>query len=134
MLSKVKYLTLGMSAIMLVGCASTPQLYPNAKYKQVGKVVAQKDIDLCTKEADAYLKSPKAKKILKGAGAGAAVGGAVGLVSGLISGDWAGSALGGAAVGAAAGGVAGSLSPDELKQRYVNKCLADKGYQVLGWS
>ena len=137
----MKYLVLGISAITLVGCASTPQLYPNAKYKQVGKAVAQKDIDRCTQDADAYLKSPKAKKILKGAGTGAAVGAAagaaIGVVGGLISGDW-GSTLGSTAVGsaggAAVGGTSAALSPDQLKQRYVNKCLADKGYQVLGWS
>ncbi|ODN42034.1 cell envelope biogenesis protein OmpA [Piscirickettsia litoralis] len=126
---------------MLVGCASTPQLYPNAKYKRVGKVVAQKDIDLCTQEANEYLKSSKAKQVLKGAGSGAAVGAAggaaVGVVGGLISGGW-GSLLGstavGAGVGAAAGGTAAGISPDQLKQRYISKCLTDKGYEVLGWS
>jgi hypothetical protein len=37
------------------------------------------------------------------------------------------------AKGAACGGAAGALSPDQVKHRFVNQCLADKGYQVLGW-
>ncbi|OAJ34296.1 cell envelope biogenesis protein OmpA [Piscirickettsia salmonis] len=128
-------------AIMLVGCASTPKLYPNAKYKRVGKAVAQEDINVCTQEADEYLQSSKAKQVLKGAGTGAAVGAAggaaVGVVSGLISGNWSsilGSTAVGAGVGAAAGGTAAGISPDQLKRRYVNRCLANKGYDVLGWS
>ena len=116
-----------------VGCASKPVLYPNQKFESVGEKKAKEDTKNCMKKADSFLKSPKAKKMLKSGGAGAVLGGVVGGVAGIFSGNIAGGAAQGAAMGGAGGAVAGALSPDELKQRYVNQCLSKKGYQVLGW-
>ena len=115
------------------GCSSKPVLYPNATLKSVGKSQATSDIDTCMSDADEYLESPKAKKILGSAGGGAVLGGAIGAVSGLLTGDIGGSLGRGAALGATAGGVGQAISPDQLKRSYVNRCLADKGYQVMGW-
>lgn len=122
-----------MALLILVSCASGPQLYPNQKYKSVGKEVAKKDIDQCMAESDEYLKSSKGKQVAKGAGAGAAVGAAMGAVSGMFTGNFGRGLVRGGAIGAAGGGAAGAVSPDVLKQRYVNHCLAEKGYQVIGW-
>ncbi len=119
--------------LVLTACASKPQLYPNDVYKAKGKIAADADINLCQKEAEQFLESSAGKKIAKSAGFGAVVGGAMGAVSGILFGDIAGSAARGAALGGAGGAVSGALSPDEIKQRYVNKCLADKGYNVIGW-
>lgn len=120
--------------LTLVSCASRPKLYPNDKLKTVGKEAAKTDVDLCIAEADEYLESSTGKQALKGAGTGAAIGAAFGAATSLIFG---GNPLRGAArsgaVGGAVGGTAGALTPDQIKQRYVNQCLADKGYQVLGW-
>lgn len=119
--------------LSLTACASRPQLYPNQKLKDAGKEAAKKDVDQCIADADQYLKSSTGKNAAKGAGAGAAIGAAMGAVTGLFTGNLGGSLLRGGAIGAAGGGVAGALSPDEIKHRYVNHCLAEKGYQVLGW-
>lgn len=119
--------------ITLSACASKPKLYPNEKLKSVGKEVAQQDIDQCVAEGDMYLETSEAKRITKGAGKGAMVGAAMGAVFGAFTGSLGGSALQGGAVGAAGGGVATAISPDQLKQRYVNHCLSEKGYHVLGW-
>lgn len=119
--------------LALVGCASRPQLYPNQKLKHVGKEAAKKDIDRCIADAEQYLKSSTGKNAAKGAGAGAAIGAAMGAVSGLFTGNVGRGLVRGGAIGAAGGGVAGALSPDEIKRRFVNQCLAEKGYQVLGW-
>lgn len=119
--------------MMLSACASRPQLYPNTKLKEVGKEAAKKDTDACIADADEYLKSSKGKNVAKGAGAGAAIGAAMGAVGGLFTGNLGGGLMRGGAIGAAGGGTAGALSPDQVKQRYVNQCLADKGYQVIGW-
>lgn len=119
--------------LSLVSCASKPVLYPNSKLKKVGKEAAKADIDKCMDEADEYLESPKAKKMLKSGGAGAFIGGAVGAVKGLITGDVIGSTAEGAAYGGAGGAAAGAISPDQLKRSYVNRCLGKQGYQVLGW-
>jgi outer membrane lipoprotein SlyB len=128
-MKKIKFLIL----IVLVGCASRPTLYPNQKLKTVGKKAAQEDVDKCMADADVYLKSSKGKQVAKGAGSGAAIGAAMGTVAGLFTGNVGGGLVRGSAIGAAGGGAAGAISPDQLKQRYVNQCLAEKGYQVLGW-
>ena len=120
-------------ALLLVSCASKPQLYPNQKLKSVGKEAAKKDIDRCMAEADEYLESSKGKKIAKSAGTGAALGAAIGAVGGMFTGNMGRGLVRGGAMGAAGGGAAGALSPDEIKRRYVNQCLSDKGYRVLGW-
>lgn len=119
--------------LVLGACASKPKLYPNDKLKEVGKEAAQKDIDKCIADADEYLEGSEGKKIAKSAGAGAAIGATIGAIGGALTGDFGGSLVRGAAVGTGAGAVGGALSPDELKQRYVNQCLADQGYRVLGW-
>ena len=121
-------------ALFLTGCASTPKLYPNAKLKNVGKAQAKADIAACTKNADKYLESPAVKKTLKSAATGAVIGGAIGVVGGLFTGNVGRSAAVGAAVGGTAGGVSGALSPDQVKRQFINKCLKDKGYDVIGWS
>jgi outer membrane lipoprotein SlyB len=118
---------------MFAGCASKPQLYPNQKLKSVGKEHAEKDVDRCIADAEKYLKSSKGKQVAKGAGAGAAIGAAMGAVGGLFTGNLGGSLIRGGAVGAAGGATVGGLSPDEIKRRYVNQCLGDEGYQVIGW-
>lgn len=119
--------------LILLSCASRPQLYPNQKLKTVGKEAAKKDVDRCIADADQYLESSKGKQVAKGAGAGAVIGGAMGAVSGMFSGNMGRGLLRGGAIGAAGGGAAGAVSPDQLKRRYVNQCLAEKGYRVLGW-
>lgn len=119
--------------LILQSCASKPVLYPNSKLKKVGKEKSQKDIEICTTEANDYLETGKGKKIAKSAGAGAIIGGAMGAVAGIFSGDLARGAFQGAAIGGAGGGAAGALSPDQVKRSYVNQCLEEKGYQIIGW-
>lgn len=119
--------------LLMVSCASRPKLYPNQKLKSVGKEASQKDIDQCIADADNYLESSKGKQVAKGAGAGAVIGAAMGGVAGLFTGNLGSGLVRGGAIGAAGGGAAGALSPDQIKHRYVNQCLADKGYQVIGW-
>jgi uncharacterized membrane protein len=126
----MKYILL---LVLLVACASRPQLYPNPKLKKVGKEAAAKDIDKCMAEANEYLKSSKGKQVAKGAGTGAAIGAAMGAVSGMFSGNVGRGVVRGGAIGAAGGGAAGAASPDQIKQRYVNQCLDEQGYQVIGW-
>lgn len=119
--------------VLLASCSSRPTLYPNTHYKEVGKEVAQKDIDRCMKEADEYLKGNKSKQVGKSAGVGAAIGAAWGIITGLFTGDYGRALVRGAATGGAIGGTAQALSPDQIKQRFVNQCLAEQGYQVIGW-
>lgn len=122
-----------LAALLLTSCASRPQLYPNAKLKSVGKEAAKKDVDKCIADANEYLESSKGKKVAKSAGAGAAIGAAIGAVGGLFTGNLGGGLVRGGAIGAGGGAAAGALSPDEIMHRYVNQCLSEQGYRVLGW-
>ncbi|MBT3584134.1 MAG: cell envelope biogenesis protein OmpA [Halobacteriovoraceae bacterium] len=118
---------------MLIGCSSRPVLYPNTRYKERGKSGSKMDIDRCMERADKFIDSPRGKKILKGAGGGSIVGSAMGAIAGIFTGDIIGGIAQGAAMGAAGGAVGASLTPDSLKQAYVNRCLGKKGYEVIGW-
>lgn len=117
----------------LTACSSKPVLYPNERYKKVGEDRAQKDVDHCIVLADKFLKSSKGQQILKGAGQGSVLGSVVGGITGLLTGDFLESLITGAAAGAATGATGEAISPDRLKQAYVNRCLAKKGYEVIGW-
>ena len=119
--------------LILAACASRPKLYPNETYKAVGKKSAEKDIDQCIKDGDEYMDTGKGKDIAKGAGTGAALGVAFGAVTGMFGGGIGRGIVRGGATGAVVGGTAGALSPDQVKRNYVNECLGEKGYRVLGW-
>ncbi len=119
--------------LILAACASKPQLYPNEKLKAVGKKAAKDDVERCMADAEEYLESGEGKKIAKGAGGGAAIGVAFGAITGAFSGNMGSGMVRGGAVGAGVGATGAALSPDQVKRNYVNHCLADQGYQVIGW-
>ena len=94
----------------LAGCATTqrPVLYPNAKLKRVGNEAAQWDVDDCMRMAEQYGVSPGGgEKVARGAGEGAAVGGATGAVR--------------------------SDRPSQPYRGFVQRCLRERGYDVIGW-
>ena len=122
--------------LLLGGCAWSPVLYPNAHLNKVGRDQADRDVDDCRQRADTYVKSDAAKTVAKdtaiGGAGGAVVGGAIGAVRGSFGSD-----LGvGAAAGAAAGLVTGVIKasePSAVYKIFVNRCLGEKGYEVIGW-
>jgi outer membrane lipoprotein SlyB len=124
--------------VLIAGCATKrPVLYPNAKYKAVGEAVAQHDINECIQLAiDHGHKSEPEKQVAgstaKGAVTGAAVGTAVGAVTGRPGRGAAAGAAGGAAGGMARGAFK-SGEPDPIQRRFVEECLRDRGYKVIGW-
>jgi len=127
--------------MIAVGCAhsQSPVLYPNAKLKEAGKDQADAEISACRSLADDYVSSggATAKEIGKDTAAGGVGGAAVGAVAGAVSGGGAGrgSAIG-AATGATAGAVHGtykSSGPSPVYKNFVNKCLHERGYEVIGW-
>jgi len=120
------------------GCASKrPVLYPNELYRSTGSEKAQQEIDDCLKRAEeANAQGRLADEVALKTGKSALVGGATGAVIGAIS----GSALRGGLIGAAAGGTVALVSsavkgPEDspVYRRFVELCLFEKGYQVLGW-
>jgi hypothetical protein len=132
---------------LLVSCARTqkPVLYPNAKVQQTPKEQVDRDIEDCRKLASEYVGSSAGRDIAKdaaiGGGAGAATGAAGGAVHGAISGRGAGAgAATGAAIGAATGATAGAVrgavkntEPSPVYKQFVDRCLRERGYDVMGW-
>ncbi len=130
-------LIIGM-VVFLSACAKKrPVLYPNSTYKAAGVTVAQRDIDDCIQMAADHGHETDAGKnvatsTVKGAAVGAAVGGAVGAVTGRPGRGLAAGAAGGGAGGLARGAMK-SGDPDQIERRFVEQCLRDKGYKVIGW-
>ena len=130
---------LAIGALVLTSaCASPrPKLYPNAKLQAAGAEAAEMDIDGCLALADsADLENSKAADAAKSTAVGGAVRGASGAAAGAVMGNAGRGAGAGAAAGAVVG-LAGSLlkanEPDALYKNYVNLCLAEHGYQTIGW-
>jgi predicted small lipoprotein YifL len=122
----------------IAGCAAKrPVLYPNQKVQTVGHAVTEFDIDECMQlAADAGLKSNRTGKVAGSTAVGAASGAAVGAAVGAVTGRPGR----GAAVGAAGGGTGGlirglfrSRDLDPVQQRFVEECLGERGYKVIGW-
>jgi len=122
----------------LVGCGvKKPVLYPNTHLETVGQAQAQVDIDGCCGQADAYVKSGAGSQIAKDAAVGGAVGGAAGGAYGAV---WGGSTSKRAGAGAAAGAAAAATrglfkakEPSPVYKGFVNRCLQEKGYSIIGW-
>ena len=127
----------GGLVVSSLACAPTrPVLYPNARLQTVGEAAARQDIDDCLRRATAGHTTAPGGKVAGtttvGAAAGAAVGAAVGAVAGLAG--------AGAAMGAAGGGTGGlirglgrSRDLNPVQRRFVDQCLKEKGYEVIGW-
>lgn len=138
---------LALVSLALGACASSgsgrgwrnqqPVLYPNAHYQEVGPEQAEMDKAACMHRADyGAPQESQAKNTAVNTVGGAAGGAALGAIAGAIGGN----AGKGAAIGAATGAAVGlgksaydSSKPDETYQGYVNACLRERGYEVVGW-
>ena len=130
---------LAVSMGMAIGCASSqPALYPNGHLEDVGRPQAEQDIADCRELAENAVGGDKGTQVAKRAGENAVVGGATGaVVGGIVRGHSAGR---GAAAGAAAGVVRTVAraafrwnDPKPIERAWVNRCLHDRGYDVIGW-
>ncbi|MDE2141223.1 MAG: hypothetical protein KGJ84_02275 [Elusimicrobia bacterium] len=128
---------LSLAGLLTAACAAPrPKFYPNERYPSVGEEQAKKDTDECLAKAKDYLKENPVKPVARKTAWGAAGGAALGAIVGAITGDFKGALESGAAVGGASGaiqGVADANTPDGVVRAYTDRCLAEKGYAVLGW-
>ncbi|MBK8072239.1 MAG: glycine zipper family protein [Ramlibacter sp.] len=150
MIKKTASLAAVAIAALLAGCASTgpnspsaqPVLYPNAHYNRVGDVQAKGEVSSCIVKATQAGLTPDEKNnaVARSAGQGAAtvgVGTAVGAaVSGHGLGGTVRAGVAGAAIGGSMGAVSGAFQdrPNAVYRQFVQRCLADKGFDVIGWN
>ncbi len=133
-----RILLLAVAVVFIAGCASKqPVLYPNEHLNQVGDSRATEDINECMRMAEqSGAKDDKTKEIAKDTAGAGAVGGAAGAASGAVlgrTGKGAGAGAAGAAAGALVHGVLKSDDPGVIYRRFVERCLSEKGYDVIGW-
>jgi uncharacterized protein YcfJ len=133
----LQILLVGMVTSSLACAAKRPVLYPNAQLQTVGNTAAQQDIDDCLQKAAAsgytsHSEGKVAGSTAVGAATGAALGAAVGAVSGRTG---AGAAMGaaGGGTGGLIRGIFGSRDLDPVQRQFVDQCLKEKGYEVIGW-
>ena len=126
--------------LVLPACAGPqPILYPNEQLEVVGREAADEDIEDCRARADAagaHRDPGKAGQIAEDT----AIGGGIGAASGAVGGAISGSPGLGTVIGAAAGATAGLLrslfresGPSQAHVNFVNRCLDERGYDVVGW-
>ena len=146
-------LVCGLALVLggLTGCASTgasspsarPVLYPNATLNRVGDAQGRAEADLCMARAVSAGLTPEEKNnaVARGAGAGAATGGVAAAVGALISGRGGEGVVRAGAAGAAVGGSAGAVQgafrndrPSSTYRNFVQRCLSEKGFDVIGWN
>jgi outer membrane lipoprotein SlyB len=135
---RVALVVISAALAAAAGCATSqrPVLYPNAHLKQVGDTAAQRDIDECLQFAErSGVSKTDNSKIAKRGAEGAAVGASAAAVGTLIRGGSVGqNAVTGAAVGGTAGAVHGAFHSDNPTYRnFVQRCLRERGYDVVGW-
>ncbi len=139
-----------LSIALITGCATKgersvnakPVFYPNAHLNEVGKSQAQEDAENCIASAKSAGLTPEDQDNATGRGAakGAAVGATAGAVGAVVHGKGivrtVERGVEGAVVGAATGAVAGSFheKPSGTFRHFVNRCLKDKGFEVIGWN
>lgn len=135
---RAAWVVAGAMLLALAACATQrPVLYPNAKYNQVGPEIAQRDVDDCIRFAEQSGVSHSAGgKVARSGAEGAAVGGAAGAGAGAVRGNVGERAATGAAAGAAAAATRGAIhsgEPGSVYRGFVQRCLRERGYDVIGW-
>ncbi len=137
-------ISIAAAAVLLSGCATPvakPAFYPNAHYQRVGPAQAQADAQFCAELAkQSDVKAVNKVDAGRAAAAGAAGVGTAGVVGSVLSGgkpSLKNIATGAAAIGAggAAATAAGqSVGGSSIYRQFVQQCLAERGYQVIGWN
>ncbi len=132
-----------VASVLVAGCATPiakPAFYPNAHYQRVGAAQAQADAQACAELANqsdvGAVNKVDAVRVGAAGAAGVAVAGTVGSVLKGNKPNVKNIAAGAAAVGA--GGAAAtasgqSVGGSSLYRQFVQQCLAERGYQVIGW-
>jgi OmpA family protein len=128
-----------LGGALLLGClAPRPVLYPNDALRAAEEAQVDQDIADCDALARKYEANPgNAGEIAGRTAEDAAVGSAAGAVGGAVAGNPGVGAAAGAAAGATSGLIHGIFhahrNPSPIYRRFVERCLADKGYEVIGW-
>lgn len=148
--ASARRMALLLAGLALAGCASTgsgsgsahPVLYPNAAFNRVGAAQAQNEVAACQSRASAAgLRAEQSSQVAQRAGESAAVAGVASAVGALVFGRGTEgvlrSGVGGAAIGGAAGATQAAVrggQQNPVYRSFVQRCLSEKGFDVIGWN
>ena len=137
------FLLAGCAGSSAGGASARPVLYPNATLNRVGDAQGRNEVNACTSRAQASGLSPmqNTNEVGRRAGEGAATAGVASVVGALITGRGSEGIFRAGAAGAAVGGSAGAVSgafhndrPNSVYRNFVQRCLSEKGFEVIGWN
>lgn len=123
--------------------SARPVLYPNATLNRVGEARGQQEANACLSRAVAAGLTPEqnSNEVGHRAGEAAATAGVASAVGALITGRGGDGVLRAGVAGAAVGGSAGAVSgafhndrPNSTYRKFVQRCLSEKGFEVIGWN
>ena len=136
--------------LVVGGCAATgpnsasakPVLYPNATLNRVGSAQGQAEAGACMSRATAagLTADEKNNEVARRVGEGAATAGVASAIGALISGrssDLLRAGATGAAIGGGAGAASGAFhndKPNLTYRHFVQRCLSERGFDVIGWN
>jgi hypothetical protein len=124
-------------ALALMACAARPVLYPHHSGKGgTTDPEAQRAIDQCLELAKRDVGPGSNTELARQTAEEGAVGGATGAAVGAVTGSVGRGAAAGAAGGATHGLVRGLFTrnaPDPVTRAYVERCLRERNYDVIGW-
>jgi hypothetical protein len=133
------------AALFGLGCvAPRPVLYPNAQLERAGREQAERDIDECLALAKQDVgggSSADGEEMAKRTAERTATGAATGAAVGAAVGHGAARGAAGGAAGAATHSVVSAIlhpgrgrsGPDPEFRHYVDRCLSERGYDVMSW-
>lgn len=132
----------------LSGCATTgpsgsqarPVLYPNSAYTRIGEAQAKAQVDACMNDASKAISAEAYNDTSRRVGQAAATTAVAAAVGTLVSGGNARVAAQNAAGAAAATGAtvatAGAFEGGKANpthRAYVQRCVTEKGLEIIGW-
>ncbi len=136
-------------ALVLVGCATQgpgstqarPILYPNAAFKAMGEAQARGGVDACMAQATQAVNAEAHNDSNRRAGQAAATAAVAAAVGTLVSGgnlrQSSQNAAGSAAVAGATIATAGAFEggkANNTHRAYVQRCVTEKGLEIIGWN
>lgn len=133
----LRWLPAALLFAVLAGCAhQRPVVYPDATAQRRGDAAVAQAVDACMARAEAYGLDYSDGDLARRTAEGGLLGGAGGAAAGAIYGDIGRGALAGAASGATIGLIRGLFradAPHPVYRRFVNRCLAKRGFEPIGW-
>jgi outer membrane lipoprotein SlyB len=137
-LKRSHLLFVALIVVFFAACSTErPIVYPNTHLEKVGHETYELDYQACLELSAQHVEGAGAgSEIAQKTAKGAVIGGASGAARGAVRGDagaTAGANAAGRAVSGFLNGVFSSGGPDPAVKRFVERCMRDKGYDVIGW-